>query len=350
MTTGFYQIDPLQDRRWSELVQRHASASVFHSPEWLDSLCRTYGYTPLVLTTTPPDRALDNGIVFCRVKSWLTRSRLVSLPFSDHCQPLLDRPADFPELVRFLRTQLPEQSKYFELRPVVSLTPDIASQTGLTESASFCLHTLDLTLSLDNLFRKFHKSCVQRKIQRAEREGLTVNAGRSESHLAMFYDLLLLTRRRHQLPPQPRAWFRRLIESFKDRLLIRIVFKDERPIASILTLSHKKTVVYKYGCSDANFHNLGGMPLLFWDAIKNAKAQGAEQFDFGRSELDNKGLISFKDNWGGARGQMTYYRYPAECSEVLQRQSRLDVARKAFSVLPDFCLTTAGRLLYRHIG
>jgi len=80
-----YTLDPLQDSRWAELIARHPQASVFHTMAWLQTLRRTYGYQPTVFTTTGPESALDNGIVFCQVRSWLTGRRLVSLPFSDHC-------------------------------------------------------------------------------------------------------------------------------------------------------------------------------------------------------------------------------------------------------------------------
>src|SRR5437879_7577179 len=90
--------------------------------------------------------------------------------------------------------------KYIELRPLClderSRTPD------LTKSESFSLQTLDLSPSLDTLFHNFHKSCVQRKIYRAEREHLTYEEGRADTFLKKFYDLLLITRRRHRLPPQ----------------------------------------------------------------------------------------------------------------------------------------------------
>ena len=42
--TRVYKIDPLQDRRWAQFLERHHLATLFHSPEWLDALQRTYGY------------------------------------------------------------------------------------------------------------------------------------------------------------------------------------------------------------------------------------------------------------------------------------------------------------------
>jgi len=348
---SIYELDPLKDPRWGELVNSHPMATAFHSTSWLEALYRSYGYEPVALTTTEPGCALKNGLVFCRMKSWLTGSRMVSLPFSDHCQPLVDAPDDWIEMLRFVRTsRQAARWKYLELRPGLELDPCVLSATGLKESASFCFHELDLRPSLDDIFRSFHKTSVRQMLRRAEREEIAIQTGRSEALLKTFYGLLLLTRRRHQLPPQPFAWFRNLAERFQDKLTIRLAFKDSQPIASVLTLSHQKKVIYKYGCSDARFHSLGSMPILFWDAIQEAKKEGAEQFDFGRSDLDNPGLIAFKDHWGGARTRLTYYRYAPHAKAKGPQDWKISAARKTFSYLPDFCLTTAGRLLYKHIG
>src|SRR5437879_9166625 len=97
-----YTINPLEDPRWAEFVQRHTRASVFHTPGWLEALRRTYGYEPVAYTTTPPGSELTNGVVLCRVYSRITGRRLVSLPFSDHCEPLVDRPADLAGLLHSL--------------------------------------------------------------------------------------------------------------------------------------------------------------------------------------------------------------------------------------------------------
>ena len=345
-----YQLDPISDPRWSEFIKIHPNASVFHTPGWLDALRSSYHYEPVALTTTSPGQPLRNGLVFCKIRSWLTGSRMVSLPFSDHCQPLLSSSADLLELLTSFWDQLSRKWKYVEVRPLTALDPQMETDAGFTQSESFCFHSLGLRPSLDDIFRRFHKSCIQRKVQRAGKEGLSLEQGRSSELLRKFYGLMLLTRRRHQLPPQPFGWFQNLADSLGEELVVRVALKDGQPVASILTLAHHKTVVYKYGCSNVKYHNVGGMPFLFWQAIQDAKASGAEEFDFGRSELDNSGLITFKDHWGGSRKTLTYYKYPGKPSESTAKSWRAGAARKGFSVLPDFCLTTAGKFLYRHIG
>ena len=55
-----------------------------------------------------------------------------------------------------------------------------------------------------------------------------------------FYCLLVITRRRHHVPPQPIAWYRNLIACFGDALKIRMAFKDGHAIAGMLTLRYQR--------------------------------------------------------------------------------------------------------------
>src|SRR5258708_36942191 len=242
-----YEIDPLKDQRWAAFLENHPGASVFHTVAWLEALRRTYGYEPIAFTTSSPGRDLENGLVFCQIKSWLTGCRLVSLPFSDHCELLVDHPSDRQSLFDALEHRFRERNwRYMEIRPLRRSDP-VAGV--FHEIQTYCFHHLDLGLELDALFRNFHKDSTQRKIRRAEREGLSVEEGHSESLLDAFYGLQLLTRRRHQLPPQPRRWFLNLIDCFRDDLQIRVASKDGQPTAAILTLRVKDKLIYKYGCS-----------------------------------------------------------------------------------------------------
>ena len=114
---AIYRIDPLRDPRWAEMVEKHPRASAFHTPGWLEALRRTYGYEPVVYTTAPPRADLTDGVVFCRVSSRITGRRLVSLPFSDHCEPLTERPEDLVSLLNALEsTRSDEGWRYVEVR------------------------------------------------------------------------------------------------------------------------------------------------------------------------------------------------------------------------------------------
>jgi Acetyltransferase (GNAT) domain len=343
-----YEIDPLSDPRWPILVENHARSSVFHSTNWLTALHTVYDYKPVVVTTCPPGATLTNGLVFCHIKSWLTGRRFVSLPFSDHCEPLVDSPDDLDAMLLHMQRDLDEGKwQYSEIRPI-SQRP--GGHVGFKKALTYQFHRLDLRRSAQELFHGFHKDCVQRKIRRAEREALKYEEGNTEALLYTFYRLLVTTRRRQYLPPHPLAWFRGLIATFGDNLKIRVASKDDVPVASILTLSNKRCMVYKYGGSIAPLNKMGGMALLFWKTIQEAKDKALEELDMGRSGADNPGLIAFKEHWGATGTPLTYWRYPPPSPFVQRPAWQNGLARRLVQAAPDLALEAVGTLLYRHIG
>jgi len=178
---------------------------------------------------------------------------------------------------------------------------------------------------------------------------LQVESGRSELLLAAFYALLVATRRRHELPPAPVAWYRNLLDCLGDAASIHVARKDGEPVAAILLLRHRDVLVYKYGASDAAKHAMGAMPFLLWHAIEEGKRTGMAYLDFGRSDLHQPGLITFKDRFGAARSTMTYFR-----DSLSTRSGHGWVPKRLASAIlramPDRALQAVGNMFYRHVG
>ena len=345
-----YWINPLHDRRWTEFIERHPSSSIFHTRGWLEALRRTYGFEPAAVTTSPPQKDLTNAIVLCRVRSWMIGRRLVSLPFSDHCAPLVDSPKELQFILEHLRrVRQDEHWKYVELRPSADVFGDVPATALFDRSQSFWLHQLDLRPPLAEIYAGFHKDCIQRKIRRAERDGLLYEEGRSERLLQSFYVLQLQTRRRQKLPPQPFAWFKNLAASLGETMKIRLASLGITPVAAILTLRHKNQMVYKYGCSNDSYSQHGGTQLVFWRAIQEAKSTDCVSLDMGRSDFHNPGLTTFKDRWGAVKGVMTYLRCPP-ISPSRDTVPNIPFAGLILFRLPDALLRLVGSLLYRHLA
>jgi len=287
------------------------------------------------------------------VDSWLTGKRLVSLPFSDHCDLLMDEGPDLGALCAELSEDLERQKlQYIEFRPTC---PVWAIESELKHCGAYCLHRIDLQQSIAALFKSLHKDSIQRKIRRAEREGIRYEEGRSKALLESFSHLWVKTRRRHFAPPQPASWFRQLIERFGNALKIRVAFKGQQPIAAILTIQHQDVLMYKYGCSDAGFHRYGGVHLLFWRSILDAKQDGLRVFDLGRTAVSNEGLITFKDRWGATRANL-YYSTLSNVNAVTRETGaekanwRDQLVKRITPFLPDPAFRAVGSLLYRHFG
>jgi hypothetical protein len=92
------------------------------------------------------------------------------------------------------------------------------------------------------------------------------------------------------------------------------------------------------------------MPFLFWKLIEESKSSAAEELDFGRSDRDQQGLITFKDRFGTRKISLNYLRY----SRVQRATTGFGPARRLMDrivpVLPDIVLPAAGKVLYRHMG
>ena len=346
-----HQLDPTKDSRWAELVERHPRASVFHTVGWLEALRRTYGYEPVAFTRSSPTGDLKNGLVFCCIDSWLTGRRLVSLPFSDHCEPLCDSSEDVNFLIRYLQSVMEHQEwKYLEVRPINWHFGDSGEGLGFLPAATYFLHTLDLRPNLNEVFRSRDKDSVQRRIQRAQRDALVEKCGRSDDLLKDFYALFVITRGRHRVPPTPYAWFQNLIHCHDKALEIRLAYKDKIPIAAILTMQFRDVVYFKYGCSDARFNNLGATSWLLWRAIAAGKSNGANEFDMGRTQQDNVGLLAFKNHWVPQPKRLVYWIFPNASSLNSPDGLKLKMAKRIFSFMPKRLRTMTGRLIYRHIG
>lgn len=332
-----YCINPLTDSRWDAFISCNPSASIFHTSSWLRALQRTYGFTPLAFTYSAPGQDLTNALLFCRVRSVLTGRRLVSIPFADHCQPLAEA-EDLPGLLESAHEMFDrDRLKYIELRPLNMP----AHSGGFVPANRYLYHLLDLRPSLDDIQKRFHVDCVRRKIRRANREGLTVETGRSPKLLDSFYRLQVSTRQKHGLPPQPRKWFENLVTEMGEKAIIMVAYYNSCPVAAILILHHGKVDTYKYGCSDVSENKRGGMQLLLWHAIEDAKFRGMEAMDLGRCDLDAAGLAQFKERWGAEVKELTYYRYPS----YTPRKAPMGLMGK----LPKSVLKLAGRLFYKHM-
>jgi lipid II:glycine glycyltransferase (peptidoglycan interpeptide bridge formation enzyme) len=343
-----HELNPLERPEWSEFVLRHPLSSAFHTVGWLTALQRTYGYEPAALAIADSNNKLTDALVFCRVNSWITGRRIISLPFSDHCEPLVqDKNMLTCLAVAFVDIAKRSRCRHVELRPHSTIDHALP---GFAGGKSFYLHTLDLRPGTADVYSRFHRDSIQRKIRRAEREKLRIEAGRGPEIIRDFFRLVLRTRRRHGLPAQPIQWFENLADCLGPSMTIRLAYQDQQPLAGILTLQHRATLMYKYGASDERFHSLGGMAVVFWHAIQDGIARGIEKMDMGRCDLDNPGLAAFKEHWGATRAELNYLTSPPFGSRGSWPAWTMRLARKTCNHVPAPLLGTLGSFLYRHAG
>jgi CelD/BcsL family acetyltransferase involved in cellulose biosynthesis len=333
----------LSDPRWLAFTQAHPESLCFHRPAWAALLADCYGYDPFVLALEDERGAVVAGLPVLEIRR-LGRKRWVALPYSDYCPPLLAEGVDSSTFAEELeRARVAAEIRSLEVRAPVPTH-------GPRQRPEAVLHRTQLGTDADALFSRFHRSQVQRNVKRAGREGIVVRQAETQRDLTnSFYELQLQTRRRLGMPMQPRRFFAalwsHLLEPGHGFLLL--AYSGTKPVAGAVFLTGSETMTYKYGASDASSWRLRPNHLLFWTAMRSACDAGYGWFDFGRSDLEDRGLREFKSGWGAVEQDLVYTKLP-EPEPASAGARALPGIRAVIRRSPAWVSRLSGELLYRY--
>ena len=346
MVENLQIVNPTELPDWDEKILNFPDYSFFHTSFWSRVISDSYGYKPLYFIIYS-NGSLKAALPLMVVNSWLTGNRAVSLPYTDYCPPLISNDTNFSdlksEIVKFCKGR---KFKYVEIRGGNKFF------NGIQPSSFDYNHSLNLSIGEDELHKNL-SSNTKRNIKKSVREGTKVEVSNSRSALEDFYQMNCITRKKHGLPPQPKTFFENLFKyiiSTKNGFITIGKFKDVS-IAGAVYLLFGKKVIYKFGASNMEYQNLRANNLVMWEAIKYSKNNGFEEFCFGRTEPDNKGLRKFKLGWGTEEEVLNTYRYDLRKNEFIDLQTKTTgIHNKIFNSLPLPLLKLFGSLSYRHFG
>lgn len=337
-------IDPLSDPRWQRFVQCSANASIFHHREWLTLLHDQYRYQMLACCVIDEDREIVAGLPLACVRSRLTGTRLVAVPFSDSCAPLRRGPED--EVV--LQMLLGEVC-HLHLRERVDVEIR-AELPGLGRRGDrFVRHELPLSDGLDRVTERFTKMAA-RGVARAHRDGVEVVRATDERALLDFYRLHVATRRRQGMPTQPQSFVLRFAALFERSLgFVLLARVEQRTIAAAVFLCFNGTLTYKYGASDKDELKRHPNNAIFVEAMRWGCDHEMHRLDLGRTDLDNEGLAAFKRGWGARELPLAYTLLSLRSARPAAPRTRRALSA-AISRTPPFAGRLIGAALYRHFG
>ena len=299
-------IDPAHDSTWETFIQETPEATPFHTGAWAKVLRDTYDFQPRYMVARKENGQLAAGIPLFEVNG----SRLVGIPFSDYCPPLLPDSEDSRVLVAELKRTTENGTSALELRGASTL--DLEAE-GFTRTDAFLQHVIDLDAEIEELESRFRAN-VRRTIRKAKRSGLTVRAGEKLSDMERFYELNMVTRRRHGLIPQPWRFFENIhrhVISCGGGVLLFCEYEG-RVIAADIVLGYGTKLLGKFNASDMRYRALGPNNLLQMATIELGVADGYSEINLGRTEPEHEGLRRFKLGWGSREEPLPYYYYPAD--------------------------------------
>ena len=186
------------------------------------------------------------------------------------------------------------------------------------------------------LFRGFHKDCVQRKIRRAEaREHLNMKTGTRRITPGLL-PLVVMTRRRQNLPPQPLNWFRGLITAFGKDL------KDSGGLQGLrANCKHSHAFAQEIHGLQIRLQRCGIQQS--WRHARRLENRtggsrpGVRTTGTGALRRWQSGLVAFKEHLGASGRLINYWTYP-QGSEGLSSRGERSLFGQAVSAAPDFAL------------
>jgi len=343
-------LDRRDDSRLGAFLEGAEGTTVYHTPEWRDVIVKTYGYRPFYAAYAEGG-AIQALLPLMLVRSRLTGTRLVSLPFSNVCGPAGDK-AFFGALVEKALEIYEEQgAQALEIRTQADLA--VLEDDRFARSRCFVTSILDLDPDPERLFKGFKDNSIRSEVRQAMRKGVEVRMGENLDDLRCFYRLFVGNRLKHGVPPASFRFFENLWTGLPPEM--RILFLatvGDRPAAAVLILAHKRKLAEAYLGADSDYLRYRVNQMVIWKGIEWGCLNGYEKWDFLRTPRDNKGLRFFKAKWGGVEVDLDYLYYPEVkgSAGTIEDSFKYRVMTSVLKRSPAFVGRALGRILYKHLG
>ncbi len=338
--------DNLEDEKILSFILSDDRSTIYHHPAWLKAIENSFGYKGYYLLLLDKNEKLQGLFPFVHIKNFFVGNKIISLPFSTYCDPLIDN-EHLDELIHFLRKNFHDNIK-IDLRVKNNYSDFL---TDFSKTSDYCTHILKLSDNIDDTFNSFHPTSVRASIRRAEKNKLKIVWDNSERHLKMFYELEFILRKNLMLPAIPYNFFSNVFKELSKYNLVGLplVYYEDLPVAAGFILNFRDTYYLEYTASNKNYFGLYPNHKLFFEVIKKAFENRYRFVDFGRSEIDNEGLIKFKEKWGTKKQLILHYYYPPQkVSGSPDRKSIKKFVRGINSILPDSILKIEGNIFYKY--
>jgi len=338
---------------WDDFVFRHPQGSLYHGSPWQSLLRQTFGYGEKGIVIIR-DGVVCGGVALFEI-SGFGHTRLASSPFRDRGGILAASDADRALLVEEVR-KLIRKGRYrlAVIKEEQQYPSGFVSSQGLQESSPFITTQVDLRNGSEALWRSL-KNNAQGPVKQAQALGVTVRESGTERDMDIFYRLFVRTRKELGIPCFSRAFFQRILEAYVKRQTgkLFIAYKNTTPVAGILLLCFKDTVIDGYAASLAGYRDTRANDLLVWTSLAWSCAHGYRRFDFGADSEKQKGLLEFKRKWHGE--QRHVYQYcvlscPGAGEAIDSSEEKYRFARSIMRALPSWVFMRVSSLLVPGLG
>ena len=336
-------INPIDNPEWLKFISNHKDSNIFHHPNWLRVLKNQYNYKTSAVCLYD-DGIMKAGLPYCETHSITGKRKIVSLPFSDFCNPLYNSEDELNELLKAIIFR----SEHKKISSI-EINSDLKGMNSFIRVPDSVVHLFEIKNSEEELMKSFHDS-KRRGIKKALKEDLEVIISKDYDAVQSFFNLHLQTRKSKGIPVQPHSFFKEIFNCIikEGNGFIILVKKENIDIAATMFLYFNSVLTYKYNASDIKYQHLRPNNLIVWHSLLEAIRLGLRYYDFGKSDLDNIGLREFKSQWGGVERVNIFSYYPAFSEHELFCTLKDKIVSPMIRNSPVFVCRLIGELGYKY--
>lgn len=342
-------VAPLSEAEaWDAYVQGHADATPFHSRAWCEAVTAATGHKCHLLMTHGADGRAAGLLPLHHVRSPLFGSALVGSGFAVDGGLL----ADSPDVAMVLADAAADLAATLGVSSVELRGGPLPDGTGWRREEGVYAG-FERDLAADDAAELLAIPRKQRaEVRKALGGDLTVTTGRDDAERTDHYRVYATSVRNLGTPVFPRTLFDAVLDGFGDAADILTVREDGRPVASVLSLYWRGTVMPYWGGGVADARRLRANELMYFALMHHARAKGCVRFDFGRSKVGT-GPFAYKKNWGFEPQPLVYARWLApgeKARDTNPTSTKYRMQVDLWKKLPLWAANRIGPMIARGLG
>ncbi|HWB01672.1 MAG TPA: GNAT family N-acetyltransferase [Verrucomicrobiales bacterium] len=336
---------------WDRFVLAHPMGTIYHSAGWKRFLENTFSHIRgnILAIRNGTSGEILAGIPLYTARSVFLGRRVVSIPFATLGGPLVSAPWQWePLFSSMLNYQRETGSKRLELRGIRSTAP--ADGAPRVPALVYLHHYLTLPKEVKDLRSEFSRT-VRRELTKSQKSGIEVREDGSAEIRRIFSAMHQEARKRLGLPVYPP----RFVEALSTHLpasavSFSVAFQKDTPLGILLSFEFGDWVIAEQIAVVPEGRNLGVSHALFSHGMERAVRSGRRFYSFGRTSLEDTGLLQFKRAWGTTEEELKTFMFPEVAGGTGTPGTSLlgRLARFTFRNLPDPLARRSGEIFYRH--
>jgi serine/alanine adding enzyme len=290
-------LDHINQNLWTEYVNSHPNATVYHSLAIKSVIERTFHHESRYLMATSENNQVHGVLPLIHMSSRLFGDFWTSLPYFNYGGVLADNDLVQQQLITYAKLELlTDNCQHMEYRHC----HPIDKMPVRNQKVSMILQLPD---NIENLWQKLG-SKMRAQINKAESNSHHVKIGREEL-VSDFYRVFSSRMRDLGTPVYTQDLFVNML-SANPGANIFIVYIDNKPSAVGFVIGWRNTLEIPWASTLKQANKFNSNMLLYWHILKFAIQQEYTFFDFGRSSKDAS-THQFKKQWGSTEMQLFWH-------------------------------------------